>query len=359
MTRYFSELSRGGDLRVKQAMTTVVLMLLVAAFVAACAGPPKTRRERVERFIPLPSAEQLEVRITEPMPTTPNWRQRLSDFAESQRPGIDNFEWWEPVKGSFRNVRYTGTRRVEITEYTGWYGCGVARYASLSAQNKRRKVPVAGVFSDNKLLAKLYWDEEASEVCRMLSGFIMADGKEYFPETAFDTRGDVPALADDTATNLRFNSDYRKGGFDLTESTMEVVDNFQLQRGLCNWDIVTTTTGRLELCKSNNRSVSFVVQSLNNFKRGMRTRDLFGIEGRDDPSIHRRHFSTGPGLYAQVTFKGQNCVGFMINTGVKSMVSGGKPATRSIFAGLHCGQAHVGEDIEPLLQDVDKIRIIR
>ncbi|MBV1933827.1 MAG: hypothetical protein KUG59_04000 [Parvibaculaceae bacterium] len=359
MMYYFSEQSRGVDFRIEHLMRTVVLMLLVSAFVAACAGPPKTRKERVERYIPLPTAEQLEARVTDPMPTTPNWKKRLSDYVESQRPGIDNFEWWEPVKGSFRTVRYTGARHVRITEYTGWYGCGVARYANVSARHKRREVPVAGVFSENKLLAKLYWDEEASEVCRMLPGFIVASGKEYFPETAFDTRGDVPALVDDAATDVSFNSDYRHGGFDLSNTQMEVMDKFQLQRELCNWDIVTTKTGRLELCESNNRSVSFAMQSINNFKRGMRTRDLFGIEGRDDPSIHRRLFSTGPGLYSEVTVKGQNCVAFMINTGAKSMVNGRKPATRSIFAGLHCGQAHVGEDVKPLLRDVDKIRIIR
>lgn len=359
MTRSFFEQCRGFDLRFHRVMAPFVLMLLVAVLVAACSGPPKTRKERVERYIPLPTAEQLEVRVTSPMPTTPNWKKDLSVFVESQRPGVDNFEWWEPVKGSFRTIRYTGKRHVHIIEYTGWYGCGVVRYASLSAERKRREVPVAGVFSDNKLLAKLYWDEEASEVCRMLPGFLMADGKEYFPETAFDTRGDVPTLVDDAATDVTFNKDYRDSGFDLSASTIEAIDKFQLQRALCNWDIVTTNTGQLELCESNNLSVSFAMQSINNFKTGMRSRNLFGIEGREDPSIHRRLFSTGPGLYSKIIVKGQNCAAFMINTGVKSMVNGRKPATRSIFAGLHCGQAHVGEDIEPLLQEVDKIRIIR
>lgn len=347
------------DLRIKQMMTAVFLALFVALFVTACAPAAKPRSERVQRYLPLPSSAELDKSVTAPRPTTKNWQKRLSAYAKTQRAEIVGFDWWEPVKGSFRKVGYSTGGLAKITDYTGWYACGVARFKPSENRRSQRKSSVAGVFHQNKLLVKLYWDEEASEVCRLRPGYVVSPGKEYFDATSFDTQGEVPAIIDDAASNVKFHGANHQGRFDLRRSGIEAVDSFELQREVCNWDIVTTTSGRLEFCTGNNLSISFEKQSLNNFRHGMRTRNLFDVPGRDNPPIRRHNFSMGQGLYAHVLANGQNCVAFMINTGRRTMLKGAKPATRSLFVGLHCGQAHAGDGVKGLLQEVDAVRINR
>lgn len=355
----YLSLGAGFKHRIKQATKVFLSVFVGAVFVAACASPPTPRSERVQRYVPLPDATQLEAGVTDPMPTVRNWQGRLGDFATSQRPGIDSFEWREPVKGSFRKVDSLRRSNIKITEYMGWYGCGMARYANVPGEPGRQEVPVAGVFRDNKLLAKLYWDEEASEVCRMLPGFVVGRSKEDFPETGFNAQGYVPPIIDEAASNVRSKSAYSYSDMNLDNSVFEVVKSYELQRELCNWDVVTTKTGYLELCRSNNLSLSFLVQNLSNFKRGMRSRGLFGREGQADPSVRRHQFFTGPGLYSHVTYKKQNCVAFVINTGVKTLAGGSKPATRSLFAGLHCRPADGDEAFKLLVSEIDKVRIRR
>lgn len=343
-----------------EPIAKVCLVLLgTTVFVAACASPSSTPPERAERHVPLPTAAQLEADVTDPMPTVANWQRRLGDFAESQRPGIDSFEWWQPVKGSFRKVDDSNREAIKITDYKGWYGCGMAQAVKVSGGAKPPKVPVAGVFRDNKLLAQLYWGDDALEVCRMLPGLVATGTKEVFPKTGFSAQDYVPPIIDEAASNVESKSAHSHIDMDLSNSTFKVVKSYDLQRELCRWNVVTTQTGYLELCRANNLALPFAVQRLSDFKRGMRARGLFGIEGQADPSVQRRTFSTGPGLYAQMSHQGQNCVSFMINTGVKTMIQGSKPATRSLFAGMHCGLTYGDDATKRLLSEIDQVRISR
>lgn len=346
-------------LSVEQMAKVCLVLFVTSIFVTACASPSPTPTESTERRVPLPTAAQLDVDVIDTMPTLSNWQRRLGDFAESQRPGIENFEWWQPVKGSFRKVDDSNREAIKITDYKGWYGCGMAQYASTSGGPKLPKVPVAGVFRDNKLLAQLYWDEEASEVCRMLPSFVVTDAKEDFSETGFSAHDYIPPIIDEAASNVKSNDANSHIDMDLSNSGFEVVKSYDLQRELCRWNVVTTKTGYLELCRANNLSLPFAVQRLSDFKRGMRARGLFGIDGQVDPSVRRHTFSTGPGLYAQMSHQGQNCVTFMINTGVKTMIQGSKPATRSLFAGMNCSPTDGDEAVKLLLSEIDKVRIRR